>query len=346
MKKLIQNAVALTLVLATFVGILTFVAPSAEAASTAQGLVTSRLGLIVREEPSSNSRQIGFLDRGAIVTLNAATNGWGRLANGGWVNLNFIARQDAGLRDVSVVAPNTGAINVRVGPSTSYRISGELLDGMRVSIFATSNNWGETSVGWISLANTRNYSPGNAVGASIQAGLDRISSGGNSTALSGGWQWPMNNFTITADFQHRTSNPPAQGRTHHVGIDLVSSDMRIFAAGRGVVVQAGWNDANGNFVTIRHTLENGQSVYSFYSHLRDSTRHLVNQTVNRGQQIGVMGNTGRRSFGEHLHFSISNSPGSSGDLVGWAAPGANNRASHGNITFFNPRFVIQNNRLP
>jgi len=167
----------------------------------------------------------------------------------------------------------------------------------------------------------------------------------NSTAVSGGWQWPMNNFQVTADWQHRANNPPAAGRTHHTGIDIVSSDTRVFAVARGVVVQAGWNDANGNFVTIRHTLENGQRVYSFYAHLRDNTRHLLNQNVSRGQQIGVMGNTGRSS-GAHLHFSISNSPGSNGDLVGWAAPGASNRASHGNITFFNPRSVIQNNRLP
>ena len=165
------------------------------------------------------------------------------------------------------------------------------------------------------------------------------------TSVPGGWQWPMNNVQVTADWQHRTNSPPAAGRTHHTGIDMVSSDTRVFAAAAGRVVQAGWNDANGNFVTIRHRLENGQHVYSFYAHLRDRTNSLLNQDVRRGQQIGVMGNTGR-STGAHLHFSISNSPGSNGNLVGWAAPGANNRATHGNITFFNPRFVIQNNRLP
>jgi len=167
----------------------------------------------------------------------------------------------------------------------------------------------------------------------------------DSTSIAGGWQWPMNNARVTADWQHRASNPPAANRTHHVGIDMVSTDTRVMAAARGVVVQAGFNADNGNFVTIRHTLDNGQRVYSFYAHLRDSTTHLRNQNVNRGQQIGVMGNTGR-SFGAHLHFSISNSPGSNGNLVGWAAPGSNNRATHGGVTFFNPRFIIQNNRLP
>ena len=157
--------------------------------------------------------------------------------------------------------------------------------------------------------------------------------GGNTNTNSNNivWQWPMNNPRITADWQHRAASPPAAHRTHHNGIDMTSSDTRVFAAANGRVVQAGWNDANGWFVTIRHA----NNLYSFYAHLRDDTRGLLNRDVSRGQQIGVMGNTGR-SFGTHLHFSISNRPGSNGNLIGWAPQGNNTQASYGGVTFFNP----------
>lgn len=58
------------------------------------------------------------------------------------------------------------------------------------------------------------------------------------------------------------------------------------------------NASYGNFVKIKHP--NG--YYTLYAHL-DSVNVSLNQTVNAGQVIGVMGNTGN-SYGSHTHFEV------------------------------------------
>jgi murein DD-endopeptidase MepM/ murein hydrolase activator NlpD len=75
----------------------------------------------------------------------------------------------------------------------------------------------------------------------------------------------------------------------------------IYAAAEGHVVgvaESGWNGGYGLFVKIAHP--NGTAT--LYAHL---SKVLVTngQTVQRGQQIGNMGSSGR-STGSHLHFEV------------------------------------------
>lgn len=99
------------------------------------------------------------------------------------------------------------------------------------------------------------------------------------------------------------------GYESHKGIDIIYTDnsSNIFAVDDGVVdaiitnchvgnreCGGGW----GNYVKIRHN--NG--YYTLYAHLT-STNVRRGQAVKAGQQIGVMGNTGR-SDGKHLHFEV------------------------------------------
>lgn len=67
---------------------------------------------------------------------------------------------------------------------------------------------------------------------------------------------------------------------------------RVLFAGQGA---GGWGDAYGI-----HVIVESRGVRHLYAHL-SATRVKVGQTVRKGQQIGVSGNTGNTS-GPHLHY--------------------------------------------
>lgn len=91
---------------------------------------------------------------------------------------------------------------------------------------------------------------------------------------------------------------PRWGRFHY-GIDIangVGTDIK--AADGGVVTRAGRAGSYGNLIIIDH--QNGMSTR--YAHL-SRIDVKVGQTVEQGQSIAKMGNTGR-STGPHLHFEV------------------------------------------
>jgi murein DD-endopeptidase MepM/ murein hydrolase activator NlpD len=114
--------------------------------------------------------------------------------------------------------------------------------------------------------------------------------------------WPEQHASITQGFgpSELWFEPSFGGYPHfHTGLDLVSSDTRIFAGSGGVVTAVGHGSSGyGNYVVIAHP--GGYS--SLYGHLSSA---LVSQgdTVAQGQQIGVEGSTGM-STGPHLHFEV------------------------------------------
>lgn len=78
----------------------------------------------------------------------------------------------------------------------------------------------------------------------------------------------------------------------------------ILAAMDGKVIAASYTPSNGNYVRIDHDAPyNGTGLTTYYLHLRDSASSLLNQTVKRGDQLGIMGTTGI-STGVHLHFQF------------------------------------------
>ena len=162
---------------------------------------------------------------------------------------------------------------------------------------------------------------------------------------SGSWSYPMTNAYVCGNnwAQYYSKRPT---RPYHAGLDLASKtgDANVYAASGGKVVGSGYNNANGNYVIIQHSL-NGQTVYSFYCHL--SSRSVsVNKTVTKGKKIGVYGNTGTASAGRHLHFAITTSFSSTGGYVGYGDRVNGNRVTYNGVTFYNPAYVIANNKLP
>ena len=85
----------------------------------------------------------------------------------------------------------------------------------------------------------------------------------------------------------------------HQSIDLSASrGTRVYAAGAGIVV-ACYEDKNlGNVILIDHL----NSYKTLYAHL-DQFRVSINTFLEKGQEIGTVGNTGN-STNPHLHFQI------------------------------------------
>ena len=92
-------------------------------------------------------------------------------------------------------------------------------------------------------------------------------------------------------------------RSGHYALDIANGPVTVnnkpcVAADGGTVVYAGWYYGYGNYVKIRHA--NG--LETAYAHL-NAISVVKGQRVSRGQQVGLIGNTGN-SFGPHLHFEV------------------------------------------
>ena len=95
----------------------------------------------------------------------------------------------------------------------------------------------------------------------------------------------------------------------HNGIDVVGKNYTcdyIRAHSKGVVIGVRNNCNNfengsyGNYVLLDH----GNGYQTLYGHMEYGSVHVnVGDSVNEGEVIGYMGNTGE-SFGAHLHFEV------------------------------------------
>jgi LysM repeat protein len=87
----------------------------------------------------------------------------------------------------------------------------------------------------------------------------------------------------------------------HAGIDVgawTGAPVKAADGGYVAVATGGWNAGYGNYVIIDH----GNGFVTLYAHL-NSIFVKPGESVNAGQQIGSVGNTGN-STGPHLHFEI------------------------------------------
>ena len=94
----------------------------------------------------------------------------------------------------------------------------------------------------------------------------------------------------------------------HPGVDVVApKNTPVLAVYRGNVVHAGFDENDGYTLVINHP--NG--LTSIYKHC-DKLLKESGETVAAGDPIGIVGNTGERTSGPHLHFEL------------WSATGALN----------------------
>lgn len=177
---------------------------------------------------------------------------------------------------------------------------------------------------------------------SILGGNTNISNSNSAASF----QMPLKNARCTWRSYSNWSWASKSGsgsRVYHLGIDIAGSSDDVMAAATGIVAKCGYNSANGNYVVIKHTIS-GKTVYSFYAHLVSyNVRNGV--TVAKGSKIGVVGNTGSASRGKHLHFAMMNTLWS-GSYYGYATYFSGNKTTYAGVTYYNPVYVIQNNKLP
>lgn len=111
---------------------------------------------------------------------------------------------------------------------------------------------------------------------------------------------------ITSPFGMRQDPMDKSKQQMHKGIDIRCKHDAILATengGKVVAVNQNVNTAGGKSITVEYNREDGSKVQTTYMHLSE-VNVKVGDAVSAGQKIGVTGNTGTRTTGEHLHFGV------------------------------------------
>ena len=113
---------------------------------------------------------------------------------------------------------------------------------------------------------------------------------------------------ITSPFGMRQDPMDKSKQQMHKGIDIRAKHDDVLATengGKVVAVNHNTNTGGGKSVTVEYARTDGSKVQTTYMHL-DSIAVKVGDEVKAGQKLGVSGNTGTRTTGEHLHFGVKN----------------------------------------
>ncbi len=111
---------------------------------------------------------------------------------------------------------------------------------------------------------------------------------------------PIDGARITSGFGMR-QHPILGFSKMHQGVDFgAPKGTPIYAAGRGVIEEAGPHGAYGNYIRIRHNTETS-TAYAHLSRFASDTRRGAR--VDQGDVIGYVGATGRAT-GAHLHYEV------------------------------------------
>ena len=113
---------------------------------------------------------------------------------------------------------------------------------------------------------------------------------------------------ITSPFGMRQDPMDKSKQQMHKGIDIRCKHEAVLATengGKVVAVNHNTNSGGGKSVTVEYDRAEGSKVQITYMHLSEIA---VKQgdSVSAGQKLGVSGNTGTRTTGEHLHFGVKN----------------------------------------
>lgn len=132
-------------------------APAASAAGAGAGTVATAGGrLNVRSQASTDASVVASLNNGSYVTLISQAGSWWKVeyAKGryGFCHGDYIRRVQS---SPATVATQSGALNIRSGPGTSYERVGSLAKGETVLLLSSANGWSRilchgTKTGYVS----------------------------------------------------------------------------------------------------------------------------------------------------------------------------------------------------
>ena len=113
---------------------------------------------------------------------------------------------------------------------------------------------------------------------------------------------------VTSPFGWRMLNG---AKDFHNGVDLVGVDgTDIVSPLDGTVIMAGYGTECGNQMQIY--TRSGRTM--FLCHMK-KMYVKTGDIVKQGQKLGVMGSTGTKCFGAHLHFGVYEGKGRSGKVL-------------------------------
>lgn len=116
-------------------------------------------------------------------------------------------------------------------------------------------------------------------------------------------------FLLVTSPYGKREDPIHNGKTQiHHGIDIKTHSESVLATengGKVIGVDNRTNTGGGKTLTVEYERADGSKTQVQYMHL---SRIDVKKgdTVNAGQKLGVSGNTGTRTTGEHLHLGVIN----------------------------------------
>ena len=192
--------------------------------------------------------------------------------------------------------------------------------GIAAGGYATAPKYAETVIGVIKASNLQKYDQ-MVIEQMKQEGRNVVTKADVGVAqdpkrAATGFSLPLGQYSmpvqrseymlITSAYGER-KDPMDRSKTQfHRGIDIKTRGDAVLATednGRIVMVNQNVNTGGGKSITVAHSREYGTKTYAEYMHL-SKIDVKVGDTVNAGQQLGVSGNTGTRTTGEHLHFGI------------------------------------------
>ncbi len=132
------------------------------------------------------------------------------------------------------------------------------------------------------------------------ASIARAANQQQSEYTGGQLLWPVpSNSRISSHYGYRTHPVTGEKYKLHAGMDVPASmGTPVVASADGTVISSGYNGGYGYAVVISH----GGGLSTLYAH--NSTLYVkAGESVTRGQQIALSGNTGL-STGPHVHFEV------------------------------------------
>lgn len=124
-----------------------------------------------------------------------------------------------------------------------------------------------------------------------------------------GYSFPVKRdefMLVTSPYGMRNDPINPGQKQFHKGIDIQCKGEELLATennGKVVKVNQNVNTGGGKSITVEYDRPDGSKYQTTYMHLSE-INVKVGDTVNAGQKIGISGNTGTRTTGEHLHFAV------------------------------------------
>jgi len=202
--------------------------------------------------------------------------------------------------------------------------------GIKKGGYATDSNYVSTIVGVIEGNNLQKYDQmvmeqmkregrqfgvaSNPLSAASQGTPSTLSTSLKRTGFDlaqGQYSMPVSRdafMLVTSPYGLR-KDPMARTKTQiHHGIDIKTNSDAVLATennGTIVAVNHNTNTGSGKSVTVEYSRADGSATRVQYMHL-SQINVQKGDSVNAGQKLGVSGNTGSRTTGEHLHLGVIN----------------------------------------